>query len=339
MSRDTDKSFFILSPLANKHAGLYQQLLSGIVSYKELGNRIIKQIKAAHAFRQIDKVRELSRLLLNFPIKEYQLIGQYYLIWCDGRESRYDTKLLERIIDQTTTYKTEAMLSLAAFEGYQGRIEASIYFYTDALKTCPSVSDYIISIRSIAALKSVEGFHELALKDLENLLPLVRHAEPLVCYDFLNSYAVELGEAGRKQEARNVSRIVVASPFAQAYPEWQETARDLKEPARSFVALEPTLINPHNVVSMPLAEHVESERVSYNQPSKVTNLQQWKIKMAKDEKPPEELSTRQIVFKIIDFYTDENTTNEQRHRIWEAVQKIMSQPNPPDTESDDTEGA
>jgi tetratricopeptide (TPR) repeat protein len=235
MSRDTDKNLFIVPSMPR----FYQQLLSGIGSYQELGNRIIGQIKVAHAFRQIERVRELSELLINYPIKEYRLIGHYYIVWCDGREAKYNTDLLERIIEQTTAYKTEAMSSLAAFEGYQGRIDASLYYYTEALKTSPSFSDYIVLIRSIAALKSVEGFHESALRDLENLLPIIKHAEPLVYYDFLNSYAIELGEAGRNDEARNVSSIVVASPFAPAYPEWQDTYADLnlKQKRRSSVTI------------------------------------------------------------------------------------------------------
>jgi hypothetical protein len=67
MSRDMGKSFFILSPLANKPAELYQQLFGGIASIRELGNKIIREIKAAYAFRQVGKVRELSNVLINFP--------------------------------------------------------------------------------------------------------------------------------------------------------------------------------------------------------------------------------------------------------------------------------
>ena len=48
-------------------------------------------------------------------------------------------------------------------------------------------------------------------------------------FDYLNSLAVELGEVGRKYEARNVIKHVLESPFTIAYPEWLETADDLKE--------------------------------------------------------------------------------------------------------------
>src|SRR6185295_20245959 len=90
MSKETDKSLFILPSMPR----FYQQILSGVASYEALGKRIIKWVEDACAFRQVERVRELSTILVNFPIKEYRLIGQYYLVWCDGRESKYNTKTL-----------------------------------------------------------------------------------------------------------------------------------------------------------------------------------------------------------------------------------------------------
>ncbi|MFP5264556.1 MAG: hypothetical protein ACLGJB_21935 [Blastocatellia bacterium] len=231
MSKDTDKNLFIGSSLPR----LYQQLFKGIASYDMLGNRIIERIKIAHAFRQVDQVRELSSLLLSLPIREHQLIAQYYLVWCDLRESKYDTVTLEGIIDSTQTYKTKALSTKAAFEIINGRPDAAMYFYLEALKSFPTASEYIHVSRAIAVLKAQEGFHNSALKDLEGLIPMLRYAEPLVCYDVLNSYAAQLSEAKRKDEARKVSKLVVASPFAFAYPEWQETARELRGPDHSFI--------------------------------------------------------------------------------------------------------
>jgi hypothetical protein len=111
MSKDTDKNLFIVSSIPR----LYQHLFGGIASFQELGNRIIRQIKAAHAFRQVEQVRELSGLLLNIPIREYQLIAQYYLTWCQGRKSKYDTAALERIAEQTQTYKAKVLISIVRF--------------------------------------------------------------------------------------------------------------------------------------------------------------------------------------------------------------------------------
>src|SRR5215216_416968 len=219
MSNEIESSFFIDSSMRR----FYQHLLSGIATYKELGNRVIKEIRAAYAFRQTDKVRELARLLLNFPIKEYQLIAQYYLVWCRCRKAKYDTAALERIIEQTHTYKAKALISRAAFEVYRGNVESSLYFYAESFKANPTVSDYIVASRGIATIKSMEGYHAAALDDLDRLIPLLRYAEPLTHYEVINSYAVESLENNRLEQAYNASLFAVSSPFGLYYPEWQQT--------------------------------------------------------------------------------------------------------------------
>jgi hypothetical protein len=131
----------------------------------------------------------------------------------------------------------------------------------ESMKVSPSLE----ALRGMAILKAREGFHGSSIKDLESCLPFARYADPLSYYDYLNSYAVELSEAGRKDEARNVSRIVLASPLAFAYPEWQETAQELKEPNRAFISVpsiesDPVEIEPHeNVVSIQAHKAVEPE--------------------------------------------------------------------------------
>jgi hypothetical protein len=253
MSKQTDKSLFIDSSVPR----FYQQLLASVGTYKELGTRIVKQIKLHHSFRRIDQIRELSQILVNFPIKEYRLIGQYYLLWCGCRERKYHAYILENVIEQSRTYKTRALQSRAAIEVYQGNFTNALHFYAESFKSRPSMSEYIETTKAIAFVKSVEGFHDTALKDLEGLVPVLRYAEPFAYYDILNSYAVELGESGRKQEARNIIKHVLASPFIHAYPEWQQTARDLKEPNRSFIAV-------------PSIEH---EPVEIEAPAKVIPIQ------------------------------------------------------------------
>lgn len=225
MSKQTETNLFMVS----SRPGFYQRLLRGVVTYQELGNRIVREIKTAQAFRQVDTVRELSRLLINIPIREYQLIAQYYLVWCQCRELKYHTEVLESIIDQTQTYKANALTCRGTFEWYKGNNESALYFYTEALKASPTVSEYVDLSRAIAVLKAQEGFHKSALKDLENLIPIIRHAEPIVYCDVLNSYAVELNEVGRLQEANNVSSLAVASPFSPYYPEWQETHSEIDQ--------------------------------------------------------------------------------------------------------------
>ena len=258
MSRDTDKNFFIVSSVPQ----FYQYLLKGVANFEELGNHVIKQIKAAHAFREVEQVRGLSSLLLSIPIKEYQLIGRYYLHWCGYRNHEYDIATLEIIIDHTQTYKAQALLSRGAFEYDNRRIHEALYFLAEALKTRPDVSEYIAISIAIAVAKAADGFHHLALADMERLLPIIKHAEPRLYFDFLNSYAVELGEAGRKDEARNISHIVLASPFIHAYPEWRETSQDLKEPDRSLVAVASIEPEPLEIEATELHHAGEPEQPS-----------------------------------------------------------------------------
>lgn len=162
------------------------------------------------------------------------------MVWCKCRELKYPASVLEEIIEQTQTYKTKALFSRGALEWYKGKTEAAMYFYKEALKTSPTISEYIDLSRTIAVLKSQEGFHKSAIKDLENLIPVMRYAEPRLYYDLLNSYAVELNEVGRLQEAANVSKLAVASPFGPYYPEWQETYSEVNQKLpkrRSTVAI------------------------------------------------------------------------------------------------------
>lgn len=249
MSKQTDSSFLIGFSLP----GLYQHLLRGVASYQELGNRVLRQIKTAHAFRQIERVRELARILINIPISEYQLVAQYYFVWCQCRELKYHNEVLESIIDQTKTYKAKALSSRGTFEWYKGNNETAFHFYIEALKASPTISEYLDLSKAIAVLKSQEGFHKSAVEDLEKLLPIVRHAEPLVRYEFLNSYAVELSNAGRSTEAEGASLIATSSPFGPFYPEWQETLSNVrsKRKRRSTVAFSRARIEQEEDLEVP----------------------------------------------------------------------------------------
>jgi hypothetical protein len=201
----------------------YQQIMRDAVGFAEIGNRVINLIRSAQAFRQVEHVRELSNVLISLPITEFKLIGRYYLIWCKCREQIYDSEQLEEIIEQSSTYKAKGLLSRAAFEGYKGNTASELYFCNEALKASPTTSEYIDICKAISVVKAKEGFHESAIKELENLIPLLRYADPLVRFDVLNSYAVELIETDRLNESEQVCRKVLSSPYSSAFPEWQET--------------------------------------------------------------------------------------------------------------------
>jgi tetratricopeptide (TPR) repeat protein len=307
MSKQTDTNLFMVPPLA-KYAGLYQGLLQELEDYTHLGNRLIHLGEQAHAFRQFDKVQEIGLILSNIPLKQYQPIGLYFLAIAANRKGNGDQekarRLYELVADTApSVYKAKAILSLAAVSSNTGDFKSSYYYYNEAIKAAGFNAISIDALKGIAVLKAREGYHAHAVTELESILPYIKHAPPQLYYDLLNSYAVELGETGRKDEARNISRIVLASPFAPAYPEWQETARDLKEPIRSFVSV--PSIDPEPVEIETIEAHHASEP---EQPATILSFPT--LKEAPQPQKPDRLSPQEI---------SELTTSEKRELILAAL--------------------
>lgn len=245
MIEPTANSLFMFSPLAVKHAELYQQLLKGVDNYQRLGNRLIQIAEQAHALRDFDKVREMGQTLSILPVKSFQSTGYYFLAIAannlgsgNQEEAR---RLLELAADSAPTrYKAKACLSLAAVSADMGDYQSELYYYNEVLKADPLSPASLEAVRGMAIFKAVEGYHHQAVKELERLLPVVKYAPRHIRLTYLNSYAVELSEVGRLEEARNASLIAVTSPIARAYPEWQRTFAEVNKKAatrRSTVAV------------------------------------------------------------------------------------------------------
>jgi len=237
MSKQTESDLFISSPFA-KYAGLYQGLLRGVGTFQQLGNRLVGIGERAHAFRQFQLVREVGRILTGLPIKDFQTTGHYFLAVasnsCGKGDQQEARKLFELVADTASSrYKAKAILSLAGVSANTGNSDAELYYFTESLKASQDINTAVIAYRGIAVHKAREGYHRQAIRDLENLASLIKHAPASAYFDYLNSYAVELGTVGRLTEACNVIKVVLASPFRAFYPEWQETLLDLRSKHRS----------------------------------------------------------------------------------------------------------
>ena len=244
MSKTTDSSLFILSPLASYAAGFYQQLLKSAGIWEQFCNRLILLGEHAHLLRQFDKVNEIGLLLSNTAIKRYQAIGYYFLAVAANRVGNGDQgkaqKLFELVVDTAPdTYKVKSILALGAVAANKGAIASAFYFYQGVVKSEGLGLSGLQAMRGIAVLKAAEGYHESAIIDLEKILPTFRFTPPNVYLDCLNSYAVELSEVGRSHEAERVSSLVVTSPLAHRYRQWQETWSEIrsKRKRRSTVAI------------------------------------------------------------------------------------------------------
>jgi tetratricopeptide (TPR) repeat protein len=305
MSVKVASSRFIAS---SKSAELYQRLISGISSIQALGERLINEAETAQAFRHIEKLNEFGVILSNLPLQEYQLVGQYYLSWCWCRKGEDIRKNLEPIIENSTRYRARALIDLGTIEANTGDFSLGLRHYTQAVKYASDTRALSQAVRSIAAIKGLEGFHKQSWKDLERIYPLIKYSQPIEQYQYLNSLAIELSEVGRIEEALKVSRITLASPYAFAYPEWRETEQDLAlrgYKSRSSVRVKTI---PGNLLYLPERE-VSDTPVIQDEDARLFDLEEWKDKkMVKepngdDETNPDKMTEQDMVMKLIQMLT------------------------------------
>jgi hypothetical protein len=246
-------------PTAVRQGEFYQQVAEELINVvhttqalNSLGRRLVSLAHYSYTFRKMDVIEQVSQVLINLPLsRDYQSIGCYYHSFNLRREGRLAEAraLLERVADDIPHwYRGRAIMSLAGLNFDCHDFHSALPLYVEAGRTATDREwrDPFTSAttqRMIAILKSTDGNHRGALADLERMSPLVcevRRSEPYIYYEHLNSLAIELGAVGRLEEAKNVSQIVLASPFAPAYPEWRETREEIelrgRRASRSVVA-------------------------------------------------------------------------------------------------------
>jgi hypothetical protein len=147
-------------------------------------------------------------------------------------------------------------------------------------------------------------------------------------YDCLNSYAVELGEAGRLYEARNVCDLVLASPFAFAYSEWQQTAEDLRGASRSRIGVQ-SVSNKAKLFYLPTVERNALEERSQPGPHQslaCRNGRRWG-KAGRDHNDrlaPERATEKDLYLRLISLIAKKDLPSKQLCEIIEFVEKLPS---------------
>ena len=324
--------------------GLYEQN-----SLLRAADRFCQLADNAYAFRQMDIVEELGKILIDAPLpRQYESIGQYYqaLSICRKLGVIESRPLFERVIDKAPLpYRARAMVSLGTTFVQTGDLQCARELYNDALRALRNNWAYsqtiVLTHRMIAVAKSIDGDHPGALKELERFLPLARmvgKASPQILFDYLNGCAVEQAEVGRIDEARNTSNIVLASEYAFAYPEWRETRDDLDIRAyrmsRSVVSFAQKT-KPQNVLHLPERNYDTAEYSPnpFQPQASVVSLKTWKSKMVKEpngekdnDENLDEMDEKDLIVKLLQLTAYEGVDQKKLRKVVEYAKRIMSEP-------------
>lgn len=342
---------------AIKYEALYQQVICGLrqIATGETIHQVARHLGelAHHAYemRQFDTMRQASRLLGALP-EPSNHIGEYYqAMYLRHHGNIAEAKLiLERVAEKASLrYRARAVQFLGAIAHTTGRHQDALPFYFEAIGLAASGNwcdphTTATALQNIAMIRSIAGDHRAALADLERLFPLVRAiAEPYKYHHYLNSYAVELGEAGHIEEAHHVSRIVLASPYAFAYPEWRETANDIAlrgYRSRSVTSFRHKDSVSNNVLRLPAPEPARSASARFisghhEEAAQVFDLLEWKKKMGKEpngnpkDTTSEEIgrmTNKELLVEILQRTSSKEMSENKLRKILEYVLQVESEP-------------
>jgi len=249
---------------------LYQEIahsfLKAVQTYQEIDDVVIRLAGAAdhaYAFRDLNVVNCIGRALIDIP--SAQQLGSYYLGLALSQGGRGDVNRAGSLFEQVASrgslhFRARAMLALGTNCYISGNLGPAMSFYRDVLRIAMSDRDFdpvtaYFASQMSAVVRSMDGNNRGALADLERMLPLARAAgsvQPFAYYDYLNSLAVEQCEAGSLEQAKRASETALRSPYARAYPNWQETFEEIeykqRRASRSVVAVPKQVQQPEDTL-------------------------------------------------------------------------------------------
>jgi len=184
----------------------------------------------------METVEQASQWMLALPLSsELKLVAQYYQAICAWKQGKAGAvnQIFSFALDKASPgYQGQGLLTVGATYFGQGKFEMALPYYLNAAQASREhdLLVFAASQKMIAVVRSIYGDHHQALAELERLFPTVRVIAthyPSVYYEFLNSYAVELGEVGRIIEAQQVCNVVLRSPFVESNPQFAQTRDEL----------------------------------------------------------------------------------------------------------------
>lgn len=362
-------SFSCLAELENQgsHAGLYQEIAKTLVttfnsrqSLAKLVNALVSAADHAHSIRRPDVVGSVGQLLLSLPqTRQLEAVGDYYLGLSLNRGGRGDTVraagLFEKAADSASLhFRAKAMLAVGSNYFVAGEHKTALSIFSEVMRIAgpgPGFDPVTLysAVRTAAVIRGMDGDHRGAVADLESIFPLVRVAGsvlPLAYYDYMNALAVELGDLGNLERARQASAMALKFSSAKAFPEWQETFDEIEakraRASRSVVSVRlqrqhQHIDEPGNLLHFTSSDQSANSVASDQRPpgaqARVLSFLHWKT-MAKASTGPlpnevtsedrGRMTTGQKLIRLMDLISQDETDDETIDRILEAVEQIVS---------------
>jgi hypothetical protein len=198
------------------------------------------QARQAYYERNYCKVAQCSEELVNLsPRSEFAgLYFQALSISQHGSSSNQKTEQIYKMLaqDAPPAVQSAAILALGLKALRSNQLDDARRLLTESyhisvVNNCAPVTA-IQTQSALSTLYSLQADHQTSALMLEKLLPdilILGKAFPAYLGGELNNYAYELNQLGEFQKASHLINNALASPYANAYPEWQETAREIQE--------------------------------------------------------------------------------------------------------------
>jgi hypothetical protein len=253
---------------------------------RSVEDRLIEKCGLLYSLREFEALRDVARRIDSS-------VGLYYEALAENDYSDPQRFAIQKIPDR---YAARPLLTIAQSLRAIGDLATARKLCAEGARVAQRVTDPLTSYlchRENAIIQSIDGDHVGALGTLQLGFPLIRslnRSRPTLWSDFMNSCAVELMEIGEIEKARQTSDIALASPFAAAYPEWQQTAAEIEArgwrgPSSLLVAVEKVV--PNNVIRLDAVR--ESCRAVSPSIGTAASVLQWKNVMGKSQKTKDEI--------------------------------------------------
>ena len=211
------------------------------VDVQASGRVLLSLARSASVNRQLARLEAICDLIFTFlPETHFANTALYYKARClhqRGSTAEARLQLGSAIELAPEKYRPGAMLALACTYLDTGEISEFRSISREAAKAARGINllSETQALRNVAVAHAILGDHKNALSMLVALSPVMREIGTHYPADLLNhqnNLAIELGEAGRVDEANSLIDSVLSSPLAENQPEWHDTKSELATKSR-----------------------------------------------------------------------------------------------------------